>query len=677
MATANNSASNITVFTNNGNGTYGIGITYPIGIRPDSITSADFNGDGKADLTTANYTANNITVFTNNGNGTYGIGVTYPTIGAGPRSVISADFNSDGKTDLATANSSGNNITVFTNIATPILTSTNNGYVGIGTASPLYNFQVNVSPTVYGYVASSGAWSYSSDSRVKKDISTLENSLDKVMALNAIRYNLISDVGSSYGTNLGFIAQEMEEIIPEVVGTDANGYKSIAYSSLTPILAAAIQEQQYQIEDLKNNLSLTSTGEINVDYNLSSETLASLGYSDIKNEIETASYSLTDSLGAIASSVSNFNQIASSKIKAGLVTTTNLLSQNIVTENILSPKGHIDHLVSLDIQTTSITADQITTSDLQSSNIDTDTITAKEATLSTLYADNIISKEGSIGELMTAKVSALRDELKKLVTDNQASSSAITGSTLLTEASTWSINVATDSAKINGDLELSNNLVVGAKLTILGDTQLANAFISGTFTAGEIAIKDNFIETTNTALYIQPSNTGSVHIMADTLVIAQNGEVEINGNLTISGSLMASLIVAEEIQTNKLTSLEIGSSILNSTQITSESIKIATDSAQSLIVAGSVLGQMATSSAELISNATAGTSLLPAGKSEIIINNNKITPDSMVYLTPVGSTNNQVPYLKAKVVNELDSYFIIAIDQALESDISINWWIIN
>jgi hypothetical protein len=68
---------------------------------------------------------------------------------------------------------------------------------------------------------------------------------------------------------------------------------------------------------------------------------------------------------------------------------------------------------------------------------------------------------------------------------------------------------------------------------------------------------------------------------------------------------------------------------------------------------------------------------LPAGKSEIIINNNKITPDSMVYLTPVGSTNNQVPYLKAKVVNELDSYFIIAIDQALETDISINWWIIN
>ena len=237
------------------------------------------------------------------------------------------------------------------------------------------------------------------------------------------------------------------------------------------------------------------------------------------------------------------------------------------------------------------------------------------------------------------------------------------------------MNIASDSAKITGDLELGNNLIVGAKLTVQGDTQLGNAFISGTFTAGEIAIKDNFIETTNTALYIQPSQTGSVHIMGDTLVIAEDGNIQINGNLTVSGSLMANLIVADQIQANKLTANEVSSN----------EIKIATDSAQT-IIAESGFGTIATSSAKLTSNATAGTATLPAGKTEIVITNNKITANSMVYLTPVGSTNNQVPYIKTKMVYSeaelladptLQNYFTIALDNYLDKDIDINWWIIN
>jgi len=286
---------------------------------------------------------------------------------------------------------------------------------------------------------------------------------------------------------------------------------------------------------------------------------------------------------------------------------------------------------------------------------------------------------------MTEKVSALREEIKKLIITNESTSSAtITGTSIMSQSSSWAMNIASDSAQITGDLALTNNLVVGAKLLVNGDTQLGNAFITGTFTTGEIAIKDNLIETTNSALYLQPSSTGSVHIMGDTLVIAENGEVEITGNLTISGSLMANLIVADEIQTQKLTSVEIGSSNLTTSEITSDRVKIATDSAQQIIIAESGFGALATSSAQLSSNATAGTATLPAGKTEIIINNNKITSDSMVYLTPVGSTKNQVPYIKNKIVDTenltsdgLTSYFTIALDQSLTDDVVINWWIIN
>jgi hypothetical protein len=422
---------------------------------------------------------------------------------------------------------------------------------------------------------------------------------------------------------------------------------------------------------------ITEGGEIQTNYNVSPEILTSLGYDGAKNEIEAAQYSLTDSAGNIITRIGQYGQLFAAKINAGLISTENLVAKNliankIITNDLVSPKANIDHLTATDIQTTSLTA-----TDIQTTSLDTTDLTAKTATISTLYADNIISKQGSIGDLMTAKVSALRDELKQLVETNRdaSQSGTITGSSIMSQSSAWSMNIASNSAKITGDLELGNNLIVGAKLTVNGDTQLGNAFVSGTFTAGEIAIKDNFIETTNTALYIQPSQTGSVHIMGDTLVIAEDGNIQINGNLTVSGSLMANLITADEIQANKLTAAEINSN----------EIKIATDSAQT-IVAESGFGAIATSSAKLTSNATAGTATLPAGKTEIVITNNKITANSMVYLTPVGSTNNQVPYIKTKMVYSeaelaadptLQNYFTISLDNYLDRDIDINWWIIN
>jgi len=58
-------------------------------------------------------------------------------------------------------------------------------------------------------------------------------------------------MGFDKETQLGFIAQEFEKVIPELVRTDENGYKSIDYVKLTPVLVEAIREQQKQIDELK------------------------------------------------------------------------------------------------------------------------------------------------------------------------------------------------------------------------------------------------------------------------------------------------------------------------------------------------------------------------------------------------------------------------------------------
>ena len=51
------------------------------------------------------------------------------------------------------------------------------------------------------------------------------------------------------------IAQDLEKILPELVFTGPDGYKSVSYEKLTPVLIEAIKEQQKQIETLKTELA--------------------------------------------------------------------------------------------------------------------------------------------------------------------------------------------------------------------------------------------------------------------------------------------------------------------------------------------------------------------------------------------------------------------------------------
>ncbi|HXB13950.1 MAG TPA: T9SS type A sorting domain-containing protein, partial [Bacteroidia bacterium] len=82
------------------------------GNNPSSITNADFNRDGNIDMAVALANLNSVCVFLSNGSGGFGGGTIFPT-GSIPVSVISADVNGDGHADLITANYNSNNISVL------------------------------------------------------------------------------------------------------------------------------------------------------------------------------------------------------------------------------------------------------------------------------------------------------------------------------------------------------------------------------------------------------------------------------------------------------------------------------------------------------------------------------------------------------------------------------------
>ncbi|HPF02260.1 MAG TPA: tail fiber domain-containing protein [Bacteroidales bacterium] len=89
-----------------------------------------------------------------------------------------------------------------------------------------------------------------SDARLKTNISTIPYALDKVLALRGVNYNWLENVNS--GKRIGFLAQEVEEVLPEVVFTNpVDGYKGVNYAEITALLTEAIKEQQKEIEELK------------------------------------------------------------------------------------------------------------------------------------------------------------------------------------------------------------------------------------------------------------------------------------------------------------------------------------------------------------------------------------------------------------------------------------------
>ena len=90
-----------------------------------------------------------------------------------------------------------------------------------------------------------------SDARVKTNIKTIDNALSKVLALRGVTYNRTDLEDKS--EQIGVIAQEIKEILPQVV-QENNGHYSVAYGNIVGVLIEAIKEQQSQIEELKSRL---------------------------------------------------------------------------------------------------------------------------------------------------------------------------------------------------------------------------------------------------------------------------------------------------------------------------------------------------------------------------------------------------------------------------------------
>lgn len=135
-----------------------------------------------------------------------------------------------------------------------LLLNPNGGNVGIGTTSPSTKLYVNGDITANSVAGTS-------DIRFKTNIRTVENALEKIKSLRGVYFNWNQKAfpEKEFGAQdeLGFIAQEVEKIVPEIVSKDKSKeeYRSVKYDKLVALLVEAIKDQQKQIDSLTNKVN--------------------------------------------------------------------------------------------------------------------------------------------------------------------------------------------------------------------------------------------------------------------------------------------------------------------------------------------------------------------------------------------------------------------------------------
>ena len=102
---------------------------------------------------------------------------------------------------------------------------------------------------------------------MKDNITKLENVLEKTKQIEGVRFEWdsehdkiknnehITSKRAFSGESIGFIAQELEKVIPELVFTDEDGFKSVQYGQLVSLGIGSIQEQQKRIDSILTRIN--------------------------------------------------------------------------------------------------------------------------------------------------------------------------------------------------------------------------------------------------------------------------------------------------------------------------------------------------------------------------------------------------------------------------------------
>jgi hypothetical protein len=121
--------------------------------------------------------------------------------------------------------------------------------VGSGAGTPTTDGLIRATNDVIAY--------FGSDRRLKENISPITNPIEKINKIGGYEYDWIHMEGihENEGHDIGVIAQEIQEVLPEIVTRRENGYLAVKYERIVALLIECVKEQQTQIDELKSKIN--------------------------------------------------------------------------------------------------------------------------------------------------------------------------------------------------------------------------------------------------------------------------------------------------------------------------------------------------------------------------------------------------------------------------------------
>jgi len=344
---------------------------------------------------------------------------------------------------------------------------------------------------------------------------------------------------------------------------------------------------------------------------------------------------------------------------------------------------------------------------LAAQTVVSDQLSANEASIS----GKLVAKEIQSDNINSIQSSVISNQegINKLTTDNQQLTTNINDvQALLADLQNQPLPDPQYYQSLPDDIPLLSTgsatlaSLITDSLTVSGQSNLYNLSVSNSAMVGTLLMQDNTLLSLSSELKLSALN--SINIFDGQVTIAKNGTITTNGSIIAKGG----------IKTNEIKSIDGDglSVVLNANQGSLEKLKIKNNlgaEVATINASGSAYFKdgiafdkylEATSSASIASAAdtfaangifspsiktesqTAGVGLMPTGSPEILIYNEKVTDDSLIYVTATSPTFGKSLYLAQKQSCQPQTinckpYFKVAIDGSTTSDIHFNWWIVN
>jgi hypothetical protein len=583
-----------------------------------------------------------------------------------------------------------------------------NGYYTNGTAGVNIGActasQAIVSEKVNLGIVTAGNCGTPSDQRLKTNIQPLSNALDKIMQLKPVQYNWINpDLHlRTTRTISGFLAQDVAGVFPDwVVHSPARGADiglvdpdgtSLAIPTVDnewpAILTLGIQELYNKVENLPNGA--------NEDLSNYSLRISDTGAGVYVNQTNTE----LQRFGV-------FSEVKIADIQAGTITADTINTQELVykgqdLENYIDDKinqaefvsplssGDIAFNLSSGLDASLPGKFTITNVSAEVASIDA----SGNATFSgTLVASEIITPDGELFARISkneADIAQALDTLLAVETNISMQYDAFDASAsgMIASLLTSGFDPSAERITLTKPVTLNDNLQVYGS-TSLGDTSVAGSLS----VSGLISFTSWGIESLSSTLSIEPRGIASVEIGNKLLIISPDGQVAINGDLTVAGTIatdrIAPLSNSLDIDLSGIASDSAENGVFTiRSGFGNEALRVLP---KGDVVIGSSLTASGSATVDKLNFATrgqdrsaTGKGTIVSGSTSVIIPNRLLTADSLVYVTPISSTSNKVLYVSDVTFDQscseitCDSSFTVAIDApAIGTNIPFNWWIVN